>query len=44
MSSIYLNDFDNGEVKKKEYRFNRKKCLIYPEDPLKAKWDLYVTS
>lgn len=43
LNSIYLNEFDSGETSKTHKRQNRKRCMIYPEDPWKQKWDLFTT-
>lgn len=26
----------------RKLRYNRKKCMIYPEDSFKGKWDLFI--
>jgi Ion transport protein len=38
-----MEDFGEIQTSKKYNRGNKKKCMIYPEDQNKGKWDLFIT-
>jgi hypothetical protein len=37
------SDFSAEQRKHSTLRANMKKCMIYPENPWKARWDLIMT-
>lgn len=43
LNSFYYDDFGDVDSTKKAYRINKRKCMIYPEDTSKVKWDLFIT-
>lgn len=44
LNSFYMDDFGDIDMSKKAYRrINKRKCMIYPENPTKTKWDLFIT-
>lgn len=44
VQSYLMDDYNQTGVfnSTRKHRFNRKRCMIYPEDSFKGKWDLFI--
>ncbi len=42
LTTFYMNDFAEGGVNANRSRANRHRCMLYPEDKPKMKWDLFM--
>lgn len=43
LNSFYMDDFGDIDSSKKYHRLHKRKCMIYPENSSKTKWDLFIT-
>jgi hypothetical protein len=43
LNSVIMKDFGDEVDLTRQSRLNMKKCMIYPENQQKVKWDLFIT-
>ncbi len=43
LNTFYMNDFSENIFNKNTYRQKVRKCIIYPEERVKVRWDLFIT-
>lgn len=43
LNSVQMKDFDPEDNDHRRRRRNTRRCMIYPEDPFRMKWDLIIT-